>query len=231
MSDLSFGAAGAAGGFTPGFAPRHALAEPALQRAFASPVAGFSAIDVRDRRATRREAEPAPEPTSFEPPIDPLIAAHAAGFAEGAAAALSQAAEASAAGGRDMAMLEAIGEQLRTAAAINREAIAEQLRRTVLTLVAKLVGEVGIDPERLAARVAAATDHLADSAESALLRVHPDDVALLDGRLPTTVFAAGDASVERGHFVLESASTIVEDGPALWLDQLTGAIEQVVVPS
>ena len=72
---------------------------------------------------------------------------------------------------------------------------------------------------------------LADAGESALLRVHPDDVALLDGRLPDTIFAAGDAGVERGGFVLESASTVVEDGPERWLEQLAQAIDRIPVPA
>jgi flagellar assembly protein FliH len=216
-------------GFTPGFAARHALAGQALQRAFTSPVPGFSAVDVRDRRSGRRGfAAAAAEAAAADPGVDPLAAAHAAGFAEGAAAALSQAA---AAGGRDQAMLVEIGEQLRAAAAVNREALAARLRQTVMMLVARLVGEVGIDPERLAARVAAASELLADGAESALLRVNPADVALLEGRLPDAVFAVGDAAVDRGHFVLESASTLVEDGPELWLEQLAQAIDRVAIPA
>ena len=55
-------------------------------------------------------------------------------------------------------------------------------------------------------------DMLSDAKEAAMLRVHPDDVALLAERLPQTVFPVGDPNVERGGFVLESASTIVEDG-------------------
>ncbi|PMY02631.1 flagellar biosynthesis protein FliH, partial [Pseudomonas sp. MPR-R2A5] len=71
---------------------------------------------------------------------------------------------------------------------------------------------------------------LTDVTESAMLRVHPDDVALLEGKLPRQIFAVGDASVARGSFVLESASTIVEDGPDLWLEQLAQAIDHVAVP-
>jgi flagellar assembly protein FliH len=54
--------------------------------------------------------------------------------------------------------------------------------------------------------------------------------AQLAERLPQTVFPVGDPNVERGGFVLESASTIVEDGPSLWLDQLAAAIDKVPVP-
>ena len=84
--------------------------------------------------------------------------------------------------------------------------------------------------DALAARVEAATALLADSAESAVLRLHPDDVALVKDRLPPTIFTTGDATLERGNFVLEGAATLVEDGPELWLAQLAAAIERVPLP-
>src|SRR3546814_14618195 len=94
--------------------------------------------------------------------------------------------------------------------------MAAQLRQTVLLLVRRLVGEAEIDGALLARRIDAATDMLADAAESALLRVNPADVALLDGKLPKHVFAAGGEGVKRGPFVREAASTNVEGGPARW---------------
>jgi flagellar assembly protein FliH len=108
--------------------------------------------------------------------------------------------------------------------------MAGQLRQTVLHLVAKLVGEVGIAPDVLAGRIKAAVDLLADAAESALIRLHPDDVPLVEGKLPASVFPVGDPHVARGGFVVESASTIVEDGPDLWLEQLAQAIDRVPIP-
>ena len=113
---------------------------------------------------------------------------------------------------------------------LDRERMARQLRQTVMFLVTKTIGDSGVAADLLAARIEAATELLADAAESALLRVHPDDVAILEGHLPKAVFAAGDASVPRGGFVLESASTVVEDGPELWLEQLAHAIDRVPVP-
>ena len=124
----------------------------------------------------------------------------------------------------------ALGEALRNEGRLDRELMARQLRQTVMFLVTRLIGEAGISPDILARRIDSAAEILADSAESALLRVHPDDVALLEGRLPKTVFAVGDADIARGSFVLESASTIVEDGPELWLEQLALAIDRVAVP-
>ena len=240
MSDATSGA-----GFTAGFAARHAAAAEALQAAFAPPP-GFAARDPRDRAHDRRDGgtprhfSPAdrttnptrgwdPLDTEAEPShfIDPVEAAHAAGYAEGLAAATVAAREGES---RDERLLTELAAALQAGSSFDRDRMARQLRQTVLFLVTKLVGEVGISPDLLADRIEAATDLLADAAESALLRLHPDDVALVEGKLPKTVFAAGDGSVARGSFVLESASTVVEDGPELWIEQLAQAIERVPVP-
>ena len=133
-------------------------------------------------------------------------------------------------GARDRALLAQLTDALRSDGRLDRERMARQLRQTVLFLVSRLIGEAGISPDILARRIDSAAEMLADSAESALLRVHPDDVPLLEGKLPKAVFAVGDANVLRGSFVLESASTIVEDGPELWLEQLAHAIDHVAVP-
>ena len=53
---------------------------------------------------------------------------------------------------------------------------------------------------------------------------------LLADALPKSIFAAADPHLARGSFVLESASTLVEDGPDLWLSQLAQAIERVPLP-
>lgn len=231
--------------FSPGFASRHDNAGAALRRAFDTPDTGFSVADIR--QAVRGAAGPrhfAPEavaPREFSAAEttaadmgfnDPLARAraegHAQGYAEGRADA---AAEAAAVVGRERALIEEISRGLAEGRGFDRDRLALRLRQTVLGLVRRLVDETAIDGVRLAARIAAATELLADSAEAALLRVNPDDVALLEGRLPATIFAAGDAALERGSFVLESASTVVEDGPDLWLDQLAEAIDRAALPT
>ncbi|MDQ2892006.1 MAG: flagellar assembly protein FliH, partial [Pseudomonadota bacterium] len=182
-------------------------------------------------------ADPATNPTEGWNPLDatagpsaftdPIESARAAGYAEG----LADAALAAGAGeSRDQQLLSELAAALRAGSQLDRERMARKLRQTVLFLVTKLVGETGISPDLLADRVETAAELLADAAESALLRLHPDDVALVEGKLPKTVFAAGDASIARGSFVLESASTVVEDGPELWLEQLAQAIDRVPVP-
>ena len=234
--------------FIAGLHGRHAAIGAALAAAFDAPTtSGFEIADLKSRAT-----EQVPGPKSFAPIepghkategwdvfdaeasapegpqfVDPIAAARDAGFAEGMVAGLAQAASEA---GRDQALGVALAGALAGAERFDRERVALQLRQTVLALVARLVGEVGVSGELLAARITAAVDLLADSAESALLRLNPDDGALVDGRLPKTIFPAGDAAIARGSFVLESASTIIEDGPEQWLEQLTQAIERVAVP-
>lgn len=166
----------------------------------------------------------APEGDGF---VDPIEAARAAGYAEGAAAA--QAAQAAERGGLD-AFGRALAAAFADEARVDRDQVARQLRQTVMYLVTRLVGETGVSADLLNQRVGAAVDLLADAAESAILRLHPDDMALVDGKLPKTVFAVADAALERGAFALESASTIIEDGPSQWLEQLAQAVDRVGPP-
>jgi flagellar assembly protein FliH len=242
-------------GFVAGFVARHDAAAAALVSAFALPdfVAGHSwrgapTNDVAPPPGGPKHFSPAdpaarptagwdmldPTPIVVAPPvpevalIDQLEEAHAAGYAAGLAAAAAAAEQADA---RDRGLVAGLADSLASSGRFDRERVARQIRETVLTLTKKLVGEVGVSPDYLAARIDNATELLADGAESALLRVHPDDVALLEGRLPKTIFAAGDASLTRGSFVLESASTVVEDGPELWLEQLAQAIDRAPMPA
>ena len=236
--------------FAPGFAGRHRAAVHVLQKAVAAPES-FMPSDVT-RIGRRSFGEGAASPRHFSPAdpdnkptegwdpfdaelppaaagpfTDPIAAAHAAGVAEGRAQAINEIEDAKA---REAALLDQVSSALAKGAHFDREKMAGQLRQTVMHLVAKLVGEVGIAPDVLAGRIKAAVDLLADTAESALIRVHPDDVPLLEGKLPASVFPVGDPHIARGGFVIESASTIVEDGPELWLEQLAQAIDRVPIP-
>ena len=229
--------------FVPGLAARSDGIADALKRAFAPPDAfAARAIAPRPPAKPRHFAPEAPghKPTEgwdmFEadkaaadpaPFVDPVAAARAAGYAEGLAAGR---AEADAAIATQTALLTQVSDALARGAHFDRTRMAGHLRQTVLHLVTRMIGEAGIAPDVLAARIEAATDLLADSAESAILRLHPDDVALVQDHLPKTVFPVGDAQLKRGAFVIESASTIVEDGPDLWLDQLAQAIDRVPIP-
>ncbi|WP_066797917.1 FliH/SctL family protein [Sphingomonas soli] len=228
----------AARAFTPGLAGHVRVAETVLRRAFGEPVHFAPAEVSHIGRRHGPESGPrhySPASSSSNPnegwdpfaAADPIAAARSAGVAEGRAAAL---AELDAAKDREAALLEQVSDALTKGAHFDRERMAGHLRQTVLHLVTKMVGEVGIAPDVLSSRINAAVDLLADNAESALLRLHPDDVALVEGKLPASVFPVGDPQVQRGGFVIESASTVVEDGPDLWLEQLAQAIDRVPIP-
>lgn len=229
-------------GIAPGFTPADLIAR--IEQAFgARSPAPSSAEDMSDDMAGDQPrhfspADPDADPTAgwdmmdADAPIPACVeqieAARIAGYHEGLADA---AMAADAVVSRERELLEAVAGAMKAGGAIDRVALAEALRRTVTMLVTQLVGEIGVSAPLLAARVEAATDLLADASESAMLRVHPEDLPLLEGRVPGTVFPVGDESIERGSFVMEAASTIVEDGPAMWLEQLSTAIERAAVPA
>lgn len=214
------GAATGPVGFSPQ-APRPKHFEPADRAT--NPTAGWDPFD-----AAGGSAEPGdgrPRTGSHDD------AARAAGYAEGLAAGHVEAREALA---RDRGLVDALvaafAEDRAARQHHDRGRIAQQLRQAVLLLVTRLVGEIGVPTDILIARIDAAAALITDTAEQAVLRVHPDDVVLLDGRLPAAVFAVGDSSMTRGSFALESASTIVEDGPEAWIEQLAQAIDRVALP-
>jgi len=176
-------------------------------------------------QALHRAFDPAPgsfagsgiERTANQPGFTRSLAmAQAAACIEGMAATVTEFGEAHA---PERAMLVELAVALRNKERIDREQVAQQLRQAV-----RLLGSGLIAPDILARRIELAAERLADSSESALLRLHPDDVASLEGKLPGTVFAIGDAGVGRGSFVLESASAIIEDRPEQWLEQLAQAM-------
>lgn len=231
--------------FVAGFASRHDQAGAALRRAFAAKGMAFAPRDMTPEPPPQPDAgpkhfEPADreaDPTEGWDPfdttqqtsgfVDPVATARAAGYDEGVAAALAQVAANAA---RDRQLFDGLVAAINDDRRIDRDRLAGHLRQTVLQLVRQMVGETEIDGDLLSRRVKLAAGMLADDAESAVLRLNPEDLPLVDGRLPENIFAAGDAAVERGHFVLESSATIVEDGPSLWLDQLAQAIDRAALP-
>jgi flagellar assembly protein FliH len=185
--------------FSANITDRHRAVGQALHRAFDPPPGSFAESDIK------RHAN-APGPAR------PVAIAQAAACIEGIAATVAELGETRA---PERAMLIELAVALRSKDRIDREQTARQLRQVV-----QLLGSGLIAPDILARRIELAAERLADSSESALLRLHPDDVASLEGKLPGTVFAIGDAGVGRGSFVLESASAIIEDRPEQWLEQL-----------
>lgn len=202
--------------FAPAPEPRHFTpANPGT-----NPTAGW---DIFNPDAPDQPAEPSPE----EPAAPDLFAtARAEGFSEGFVAGEQSAA-------LHLQEIEAIDRLAHALARIDsfdREAVAARLRQTVLYLVTRLVGETGISADLLAGRIEAAITLLADSSEPAQLKIHPDDLKLVEGRIPEHVRAVVDRTIERGEFRIETRITAIEDGPDAWLGQLAAAIDRTALP-
>lgn len=231
-------------GFVAGFSGRRDAAGAALRQAYAAKGVAFAPRDITPtppgEPAQPRHFSPADgdtNPTEGWDPfdaaqqstgfVDPVQTARQQGYDEGLAAALANGGRL---GERDQALLESLVAAIADDQRIDRERLAGHLRATVMLLVTKMIGEAGIDAELLTRRVASAAGMIGDDAESALLRLNPDDMPLVEGKLPENVFAVADAHVQRGHFALESSATIVEDGPDQWLEQLAQVIDRTGLP-
>jgi len=130
----------------------------------------------------------------------------------------------------DAQALAQIAARLETMSGFDREGLADRLRQTVMFLVGKLLGEAGVSPELLAQRIDSAIALLADTAEAATLRLHPEDLALVEGHVPANVAAVADPTMERGGFRIDTRTTAIEDGPGAWLNQLAAALDRAALP-
>lgn len=152
---------------------------------------------------------------------DPAVQAFAAGYAQGAADAEAAFAEAIAAQEAARARISLAFGRLDAELARDLEA---HLRETVLALCAPLLAEFAADPEALARRVEAAAAMLARAADERVIRLHPEDLALVGARLPEDWHFEPDPTLERGALRIEGAAGGVEDSPAGWLRALTEAL-------
>ena len=108
-------------------------------------------------------------------------------------------------------------------------ALALLLAETVDRLVRQIVGQVEIDGAVLIARAEAAAALIGSETEASCLRLHPDDLPLLNGaHLP--VGLVGDPNLERGSLVLETGAGWIEDGPAVRLDRLRAELDRMGAP-
>jgi flagellar assembly protein FliH len=57
-----------------------------------------------------------------------------------------------------------------------------------------------------------------------VIRLHPDDAALVAARLPSDWNFIPDATLERGALRVETSNGGIEDGPAQWRAAITEAL-------
>ena len=154
---------------------------------------------------------------------DPVSRAFAQGYAQGAdearAAALAEAALADAARHRIETALSRLDAAL-------VDQLQDRLRETVVALCEAAIAPAAIDPVALAARVTTAAAMLARAEDARVIRLHPEDLALVGNRLPEDWHFEPDPALERGSVRVEGANGGVEDGPEHWRRALAEALRQ-----
>ncbi|PLK27635.1 FliH/SctL family protein [Novosphingobium sp. TH158] len=167
-------------------------------------------------------AEPLPPIEPETEPEDPLALAFSDGFAAGIESAR---AEAAAQAQADADAREALGLSLSRLDAEMAEDLRQRMVDTVMALCEATLVPFALDPDALAARVERAVAMLARADDERVIRLHPDDLKLVAGKLDQQWTVQGDPSLARGHLRVESSSGGVEDGPAQWRVALAEAFE------
>jgi flagellar assembly protein FliH len=102
--------------------------------------------------------------------------------------------------------------------------LAQRLAETVAVLCEATLAPLALDRDMLERRCVAAAARVGEGVLDATLRLHPDDVALLDCGFASTWHILPDASLERGTVVFDMAEGAVIDGPGEWRDALREAL-------
>lgn len=161
-----------------------------------------------------------PAPGEPEPDIEALRGhAFAEGFEQGRQTVLAEFAR----------QREALATLIRSAEALQPEAagpLAAVLTETVTRLVRQIVGEVQIDPAMLRERAESMAELVTAECGPARLRLHPDDIALLDG-LDLGLPLAPDHHLASGTIILETGEGWIEDGPQVRLARLRAHLDNM----
>jgi flagellar assembly protein FliH len=106
------------------------------------------------------------------------------------------------------------------------ELLRQRLYATIEVLCEASLAPLQLDADALLARVHRAAAMLARADDERVLRLHPDDFALIGKALPDELEVRSDPALERGALRLESVNGGVEDGPAHWRRAIAEAIAQ-----
>lgn len=157
------------------------------------------------------------------PADDPIAAAFTDGFNAGYAAALTQAEE--------QAQVDAQARQALSLSFVRldhdlKEELRLRLRDTVAALCEAAIAPLALDEDALMQRIERAVSMLARADDERVIRLNPDDLALVSPRLAAEWQVQPDPALERGGLRVESTNGGVEDGPAVWRRIIAEALHQ-----
>lgn len=183
---------------------------------------GASAGFLLDTRFAFAEPEPPPAEPLHEPD-DPLALSYAEGFAAGAAAARAEAAE------EARIKAEARDALSLSFTRLDRDMIEQlewRLRETVIALCESALAPLALDEASLLPRIKRAADMLARADDGRVIRLNPDDAALVSPQLQRDWRVKQDASLPRGAIRADGENCGVEDSPAQWSRIIREALSQ-----
>lgn len=154
-------------------------------------------------------------------PRDPLADAYERGYAEGERTAREQAeAQRGAIEAQHQAIELAFARFDEDSAALLRE----RLRTTVLAICQQMAGSIALDEAGLAARVDAAAALLRRKQDERVVRLHPEDIRLVEGRMAPDLSLLADPTLPRGSLRVDGEEGGLEDGAEQWRESLAEAL-------
>lgn len=165
---------------------------------------------------------PVPKGTEAESEAtDPIQGAFDAGFAAGEAEAKAKHDASKANHTARIAALDAAFTKMEISE--TRE-LGQKMQQLVLALCEQTMAPLAVDKEALARRVEAASAMLMRAQDERKVRLHPDDIALIQDIVPAGLDLLPDGSLARGALRIETEDGGVEDGPATWRAALEEAL-------
>jgi len=170
---------------------------------------------------TATTEEPKPEPADDAP--DPIAQAWAKGHAAGLAEARAEA---------EKTWIEQAAIRERLALSLSRldDALADSLRQrlhdTVAALCEAALAPLALNHAALMARVERAVAMVRRVDDERVIRLHPDDIALVAPGLDGGWRTKPDPALERGALRVDYADGGVEDGPEQWRCAIAEALGQ-----
>lgn len=173
------------------------------------------------RTDIRFSLTPVPPPQSA--PQDPLTVAWSEGFAVGAQQARVEAAEQAGIEGEAREALTLAFTRLDAELA---EILRQRLHDTVAALCETALAPLALDETALMRRIERAVTMFARADDERVIRLNPEDLALVSAQFRDDWQVVPDPALERGALRVESDSGGVEDGPAQWRMELAEALQQ-----